>query len=235
MGLSSRQVCRRNWIRNSLAQIIRAGTSAHPYTFFNAMNTEALILILLAYLVGSIPFGLILSKLFAKTDIRKVGSGNIGATNVMRVLGKKLGVLTLMFDILKGAIFVILAEVVTHSEIWASLAGLAAFLGHLYPIYLKFRGGKGVATSVGIFLFLAPYALLVDIVIFLLVVYQTRYVSLGSIIAAALLPVILLVFSYSYVYVILAVIMGGFIILRHRDNIQRLKQGRETKFGEKKG
>jgi glycerol-3-phosphate acyltransferase PlsY len=199
------------------------------------MNTEALILILLAYLVGSIPFGLILSKLFAKTDIRKVGSGNIGATNVMRVLGKKLGVLTLMFDILKGAIFVILAEVVTHSEIWASLAGLAAFLGHLYPIYLKFRGGKGVATSVGIFLFLAPYALLVDIVIFLLVVYQTRYVSLGSIIAAALLPVILLVFSYSYVYVILAVIMGGFIILRHRDNIQRLKQGRETKFGEKKG
>jgi len=199
------------------------------------MNTEALILILLAYLVGSIPFGLILSKLFAKTDIRSAGSGNIGATNVMRVLGKKLGVLTLMFDILKGAIFVILAEVVTHSEIWASLAGLAAFLGHLYPIYLKFRGGKGVATSVGIFLFLAPYALLVDIVIFLLVVYQTRYVSLGSIIAAALLPVILLVFSYSYVYVILAVIMGGFIILRHRDNIQRLKQGRETKFGEKKG
>jgi len=196
------------------------------------MNTEALILILLAYLVGSIPFGLILSKLFAKRDIRSAGSGNIGATNVMRVLGKKLGVLTLMFDILKGAIFVILAEVVTHSEIWASLAGLAAFLGHLYPIYLKFRGGKGVATSVGIFLFLAPYALLVDIVIFLLVVYQTRYVSLGSIIAAALLPVILLVFSYSYVYVILAVIMGGFIILRHRDNIQRLRQGRENKIGE---
>jgi glycerol-3-phosphate acyltransferase PlsY len=199
------------------------------------MNKEALVIIALAYLVGSIPFGLILSKLFAKRDIRSAGSGNIGATNVMRVLGKKLGVLTLMFDILKGAIFVILAEVVTHSEIWASLAGLAAFLGHLYPIYLNFRGGKGVATSVGIFLFLAPYALLVDIVIFLLVVYQTRYVSLGSIIAAALLPVILLVFSYSYVYVILAVIMGGFIILRHRDNIQRLKQGRETKFGEKKG
>jgi len=199
------------------------------------MNIQAITTILLAYLVGSIPFGLILSKLFAKRDIRSAGSGNIGATNVMRVLGKKLGVLTLMFDILKGAIFVILAEVVTHSEIWASLAGLAAFLGHLYPIYLKFRGGKGVATSVGIFLFLAPYALLVDIVIFLLVVYQTRYVSLGSIIAAALLPVILLVFSYSYVYVILAVIMGGFIILRHRDNIQRLKQGRETKFGEKKG
>jgi glycerol-3-phosphate acyltransferase PlsY len=199
------------------------------------MNKEALVIVALAYLVGSIPFGLILSKIFAKRDIRSAGSGNIGATNVMRVLGKKLGVLTLMFDILKGALFVILAEVVTHSEIWASLAGLAAFLGHLYPIYLKFRGGKGVATSVGIFLFLAPYALLVDIVIFLLVVYQTRYVSLGSIIAAALLPVILLVFSSSYVYVILAVIMGGFIILRHRDNIQRLKQGRETKFGEKKG
>jgi len=199
------------------------------------MNKEALVIVALACLVGSIPFGLILSKVFASTDIRKAGSGNIGATNVYRVLGKTLGGLTLVFDILKGAIFVILAEVVTHSEIWASLAGLAAFLGHLYPIYLKFRGGKGVATSVGIFLFLAPYALLVDIVIFLLVVYQTRYVSLGSIIAAALLPVILLVFSYSYVYVILAVIMGGFIILRHRDNIQRLKQGRETKFGEKKG
>jgi glycerol-3-phosphate acyltransferase PlsY len=199
------------------------------------MNKEALVIVALAYLVGSIPFGLILSKLFAKRDIRSAGSGNIGATNVYRVLGKTLGGLTLVFDILKGAIFVILAEVVTHSEIWASLAGLAAFLGHLYPIYLKFRGGKGVATSVGIFLFLAPYALLVDIVIFLLVVYQTRYVSLGSIIAAALLPVILLVFSYSYVYVILAVIMGGFIIPRHRDNIQRLKQGRETKFGEKKG
>jgi glycerol-3-phosphate acyltransferase PlsY len=196
------------------------------------MNKEALVIVALACLVGSIPFGLILSKVFASTDIRKAGSGNIGATNVYRVLGKTLGGLTLVFDILKGAIFVILAEVVTHSEIWASLAGLAAFLGHLYPIYLKFRGGKGVATSVGIFLFLAPYALLVDIVIFLLVVYQTRYVSLGSIIAAALLPVILLVFSYSYVYVILAVIMGGFIILRHRDNIQRLRQGRENKIGE---
>ena len=199
------------------------------------MNFAALIIIILAYLVGSIPFGLILSKVFASTDIRSAGSGNIGATNVTRVLGKKLGVLTLMFDILKGAIFVILAEVVTHSEIWASLAGLAAFLGHLYPIYLKFRGGKGVATSVGIFLFLAPYALLVDIVIFLLVVYQTRYVSLGSIIAAALLPVILLVFSCSYVYVILAVIMGGLINLRHRENIQRLRQGTENKIGEKKG
>jgi glycerol-3-phosphate acyltransferase PlsY len=196
------------------------------------MNFAALTIIILAYLVGSIPFGLILSKVFASTDIRSAGSGNIGATNVMRVLGKKLGVLTLIFDILKGALFVILAEVVTHSEMWASLAGLAAFLGHLYPIYLKFRGGKGVATSVGIFLFLAPYAFLVDMVIFLLMVYQTRYVSLGSIIAAALLPVILLVFSSSYVYVILAVIMGGFIILRHRDNIQRLRQGRENKIGE---
>jgi glycerol-3-phosphate acyltransferase PlsY len=199
------------------------------------MNIEALIIIILAYLIGSIPFGLILSKVFGKKDIRKSGSGNIGATNVYRVMGKTLGALTLVLDILKGALFVILVEGFTHSEIWAGLAGFAAFLGHLYPIYLRFRGGKGVATSLGIFLFLAPYALLVDIVIFLLVVYQTRYVSLGSIIAAALLPVILFVFSCSYVYVILAVIMGGLIVLRHRENIQRLRQGTENKIGEKKG
>jgi glycerol-3-phosphate acyltransferase PlsY len=198
------------------------------------MNVEALIIIILAYLVGSIPFGLILSKLFAKTDIRKAGSGNIGATNVFRVLGKKLGALTLLFDILKGAVFVLIAEGITNSEIWASLAGLAAFLGHLYPIYLKFRGGKGVATSIGIFLFLAPYALFVDLGIFLLVVYQTRYVSFSSLIAAALLPVILLVFAYSKIYIILALIMGVFIFLRHRENIQRLRQGRENRIGEKK-
>ncbi|MCX5886878.1 MAG: glycerol-3-phosphate 1-O-acyltransferase PlsY [Proteobacteria bacterium] len=196
------------------------------------MNKEALVIVALAYLVGSIPFGLILSKVFASTDIRKAGSGNIGATNVSRVLGKKLGALTLIFDILKGALFVIVAEEIIHSEMWACLAGLAAFLGHLFPIYLRFQGGKGVATFIGVFLTLSPLALLADLGIFLLVLYQTRYVSLGSIIAAALLPVILLVFSYSYVYVILAVIMGGFIILRHRDNIQRLKQSRETKFGE---
>jgi glycerol-3-phosphate acyltransferase PlsY len=198
------------------------------------MNIVAHIIIILAYLIGSIPFGLILSKLFGKTDIRKSGSGNIGATNVYRVMGKTLGALTLVLDILKGALFVILAEGFTHSKIWAGLAGLAAFLGHLYPVYLKFKGGKGVATAMGIFLFFAPYALFVDIAVFLLVVYQTRYVSLGSIISAAILPFLLLVFGYSKVYATLAVIMGGLIVLRHRENIQRLRQGRENKIGEKK-
>jgi glycerol-3-phosphate acyltransferase PlsY len=150
------------------------------------------------------------------------------------MLGKKLGVLTLVLDILKGVIFVILAKEITSSEVWASLAGLAAFLGHLYPIYLGFRGGKGVATFIGVFLSLSPLALLVDIGISLLIVYRTRYISLGSLTSAALLPVILLIFAYPKVYIVFALIMGGLIFLRHRDNIQRLRQGVENKMGEKK-
>ena len=195
------------------------------------MSFEILAIITSAYLTGSFPTGLVLTKLFGRTDIRKSGSGNIGATNVYRVMGKKIGALTLLLDVLKGGVFVILARDVTSSEIWTCAAGLAAFVGHIYPIYLGFRGGKGVATYIGVFLVLAPKALLSDLGVFLLVVYQSRYVSLASLAAAAIMPVLLLVLSYSQMTILLAVVMGVLIFVRHRDNIQRLKQGVENRIG----
>jgi glycerol-3-phosphate acyltransferase PlsY len=128
-------------------------------------------------------------------------------------------------------VFVILAKRITHSEIWACLAGFSSFLGHLYPVYIRFKGGKGVATFIGVFLTLSPYALLVDLGIFILIVYLSRYISLGSIVSAAVLPAVLLALAYPKVYVIISIVMGALIFLRHRENIQRLREGRENKIG----
>lgn len=194
------------------------------------MSIQAITILILAYLFGSIPFGLIISRLFGKVDIRNAGSGNIGATNVYRVMGKSYGIVTLILDMVKGGLFVTLARVLTHSEILEGLAGLSAFLGHLYPLYLRFQGGKGVATFMGVFIVLSPFALLADLVIFTIVAYRTHYISLASLFSAIFLPIFLLGFAYPKVYIILSLVMGFFIILRHRENIQRLKYGRENKI-----
>ena len=192
--------------------------------------------ILLAYFLGSIPFGVILATLFGGTDIRKSGSGNIGATNVARVVGPLAGTLTLVFDIAKGAGAVLLAEKLSNgSARWMMIAGIAALVGHCFPVWLKFKGGKGVATAGGVFLVLSPLACLAAVILFLLVVIFWRYVSLGSVSAAAAMPLLVYFLWAPRHRPPLAVTLGALaaallIIYKHRGNLQRLLEGAEPKF-----
>jgi acyl phosphate:glycerol-3-phosphate acyltransferase len=189
-----------------------------------------------AYLLGSIPFGLLFTKLFGGGDVRKSGSGNIGATNVARVVGPLPGILTLLFDAAKGAAAVRLAARFSNeSAMWMVIAALAALLGHCFPAWLKFRGGKGVATAAGTFLMLSPLALLGSVILFILVVAFWRYVSLGSISAAASMPLLIYFLWAPHHAPPLAVTFGALaaaalIIYKHDANIRRLLQGEEPKF-----
>src|SRR5712664_2258976 len=189
-----------------------------------------------AYLLGSTPFGLLLTRLFGGGDVRKSGSGNIGATNVARVAGPLPGTLTLLFDAGKGAAAVWLAgRVSNESATWMTIAGLAALLGHCFPIWLKFRGGKGVATAAGAFFVLCPPALLGSVIVFLLVVFFWRYVSLASISAAAAMPLLIYFLWAPHhapppVVTFGALAAAAVIIYKHDGNIQRLVQGEESKF-----
>jgi glycerol-3-phosphate acyltransferase PlsY len=189
-----------------------------------------------AYLLGSIPFGVILTKLFGGTDVRKAGSGNIGATNVARVVGPLAGVLTLILDAAKGAAAVLLAERLSNdSAAWMMIAALAALVGHCYPVWLKFKGGKGVATAAGIFAALCPLACLAAVILFVLVVIFWRYVSLGSISAAAAMP-LLIYFLWAprrappLVVAIGTLAVAALVIYKHDGNLQRLVEGVEPKF-----
>jgi glycerol-3-phosphate acyltransferase PlsY len=201
-----------------------------------APNTSLnLAAILLAYFLGSIPFGVILATLLGRKDIRKSGSGNIGATNVARVVGPLAGALTLIFDIAKGAGAVLLAEKLSNgSTRWMMIAGVAALVGHCFPAWLKFKGGKGVATAAGVFLVLSPPACLAAVILFLLVVIFWRYVSLGSVSAAAAMP-LLIYLLWAPRHAPLSVTVGALaaallIIYQHRGNLQRLLAGAEPKF-----
>src|SRR5271169_1409997 len=193
-----------------------------------------------AYLLGSIPFGLLLGKLFGASDVRKAGSGNIGATNVARVAGPVAGVLTLLLDAAKGALAVILAARLSEqSSTWMMIAGLCALIGHCYPIWLGFRGGKGVATAAGVFLVLCPPAFLGAIILFVLVVIYWRFVSLGSMSAAAAMPLLIYFFWAPHHAPPYAVTFGSLaaallIVYKHDANIQRLVQGDEPKFSFRK-
>jgi len=189
-----------------------------------------------AYLLGSIPFGLILGKIFGSGDVRTEGSGNIGATNVARVAGPLAGILTLLLDGAKGAAAVLLAERYSNgSAMWMIVAGLAALIGHCFPIWLKFKGGKGVATAAGVYLALSPLAFLAGLILFILVVGFWRYVSLGSISAAAAMPM-LLYFLWAPHHAPPPVITFGalavamLIVYKHDANLQRLVNGQEPKF-----
>jgi len=189
-----------------------------------------------AYLLGSIPFGLLLTRLFGGGDVRKSGSGNIGATNVARVAGTLPGILTLLFDVAKGAAAVWLAgRVSNESATWMMIAALATLLGHCFPIWLKFRGGKGVATAAGAFLVLCPAALLGSVILFLLVAFFWRYISLASISAAASMPLLIYILWAPHhapppIVTFGALAAAGIIIYKHDGNIQRLVQGEEPKF-----
>ncbi len=191
---------------------------------------QILALIGFAYLLGSIPNGYVLGKLFG-VDVRQIGSGNVGATNVARAVGKWQGVVTLLADAAKGMAPVAIGLWLNlQPGAIAAIAG-AAFLGHLYPVFLKFRGGKGVATGVGALLIIAPLATLLLIGVFVAVVLPTRLVSLSSIIAAAVTPLALWIFFQPPAIVLLGGFLAAMIVWRHRGNIQRLMAGTEPRFG----
>jgi len=200
----------------------------------------------LAYLLGSIPFGYLLVRVFLKQDIRASGSGNIGATNVARAGAKSLGVATLLLDLGKGLVAVLLAFFIARHAIpaigraqafdLATLAAVAAVVGHCFPVWLAFRGGKGVATGLGVFLALVPRATLCIVGVFLVVVLLTRYVSLASIVAAIAFPL----FAFYFVRQPGPLVIFGFlaipllICVKHWGNMQRLMAGTESRFGSKK-
>ncbi|MGB8128764.1 MAG: glycerol-3-phosphate 1-O-acyltransferase PlsY [Candidatus Angelobacter sp.] len=212
------------------------------------MTRLYLIVALISYLLGSIPFGYLLVRVFRGKDIRQTGSGNIGATNVARSGAKGLGIATLVLDTLKGALAVGLAAVIAESKYnlcgdfvqhpcapalrLMSLAALCAVLGHVFPIWLRFKGGKGVATALGVFCVLFPKAILVALAIFILVVSITRYVSLGSILGAIAFPLAAYFIQYpDWLSLLLASTVSLIIILKHHQNIRRLLAGTENRFG----
>ena len=196
------------------------------------MLTEITGICLIAYLSGSIPFGAFLAKT-QNINIFDHGSGNIGATNVARILGKKAGLITLVGDVLKGWGMVFLASLFFEKPILIALAGLSVFLGHLFSIFLKFKGGKGVATGLGVFSFVMPLPALLSVGIFALTLRVSGYVSLSSILAAISLPIFGIFFRMPLPYIYLAVIVGLFTLQKHHDNVLRLINGKEVKFMKK--
>jgi glycerol-3-phosphate acyltransferase PlsY len=187
-----------------------------------------------AYLLGSVAFAVLLVRLSTGSDIRAEGSGNAGATNVLRAHGKRLALAVAALDIGKGALAVTLVRLATADPRYAAAAAFAAVLGHVFPLYYGFRGGKGVATAVGAFLVLAPWPTLVCVGAFVAVVAATRYVSLGSVIAMVLLPPVAgLLFHAPRPVVLAAAATAVLIVLKHRDNLKRLAAGSERKLGSK--
>jgi len=200
-----------------------------------------IIFVAVAYLLGCIPFGYLLIKyVFTRgEDVRQIGSGGIGATNVTRRAGMKAGLLTYFFDVAKGVAAVMLMRLIANDDyFWIGAAAIAAIAGHIFPIFLGFRGGKGVATGVGVYLALAPYSVLATLVLWVIIVYSTRYVSLGSIIATAAVPLWTLLF-YGWLFpsphlkalIIIAVAGCALIVAKHHENISRLMRGTENKIG----
>ena len=183
-----------------------------------------------AYLIGGIPFGYLLVKLRSGEDVRSMGSGNIGATNVLRTTGRALGFATLLLDIAKGAFAVWLADRYLHGSVpWMAITALFVMAGHAFPIFLKFRGGKAVASFIGAFLYLTPVPLLAVLVVFVVTVALTRYISLGSVLAAGFFPfAVWLIDHPPHIIVIAAAIAGVFIVYRHRSNLERIRAGNEN-------
>ena len=205
------------------------------------VTTLALTTVAVSYLLGSIPFGYLLVRIFRGQDVRQTGSGNIGATNVARTGSKGLAIATLLLDALKGYIAVMLAFLLAARALAdpgqtytaAALAGFCAVLGHMFPIWLRFKGGKGVATALGAFTALAPRAILVALVVFVVVVALTRYISLGSMAGAAVFPFAawwLNPFTRTPSVLVLIAASSFLIIIRHKDNIRRLLAGSENRF-----
>lgn len=186
--------------------------------------------VIAAYLLGSIPTGLLLARFLGGVDIRTTGSGNIGATNVYRTMGRKIGVMTLIGDCLKGLVPLLLALRFGLPETWIALVGLAAFLGHVFTIFLKFKGGKGVATALGVFLAISPLAVAGALLVFILLVWLSRFISLGSIGAAAVMPFLVWLSGASGDRIALTIVIALIVIVKHHENIRRLIDGTESSF-----
>lgn len=192
------------------------------------------LLLIASYILGSVPFGLLIVKSWKGIDIRKYGSGNIGATNVLRAAGKGPAAVVFVADVLKGLIPVIVARQLFPDAAWIAItAGLLAMMGHTLSIFLRFRGGKGVATGLGIFVGLEPRAAGIAFGVWLVVLGLTKYVSLASMIGAVSIPVLMFAFGMPAAYKAFGVFAAAFVLLKHRSNITRLLQGKEPRFGEK--
>jgi acyl phosphate:glycerol-3-phosphate acyltransferase len=185
-----------------------------------------------AYLLGAIPFGYLLVKITTGRDVRDAGSGNIGATNVLRTTGRAAGVATLLLDIAKGYLAVWLAGWLTGQDpVWMSLAALAVMAGHAFPVFLGFKGGKAVASFVGAYLCLTPLPLAAVLIVFVVTVAVTRYISLGSVLAAGVFPFAVWIISHPpWIVVAAAAVSSAFIVYRHRSNLERLRAGTENVF-----
>ena len=197
------------------------------------------LLILIAYVLGSIPNALWVGKTFKNIDVREHGSKNTGSTNAARVLGAKLGIFTLILDILKGALptylgIVLGANLLTRitgiDKLDVIVIGMAAILGHTFSLFLKFKGGKAVATTLGVFLVLVPYAILILLVVFFVIFALTKYVSLASIVSAVALPITVYLTTRHIPLTVLGIIIGLLVIIRHKENIKRLINGTESKL-----
>ncbi|MCP4011253.1 MAG: glycerol-3-phosphate 1-O-acyltransferase PlsY [Proteobacteria bacterium] len=190
----------------------------------------ALVALFIAYLVGSFSSAIIISRLKGLEDPRNVGSGNPGATNVLRSGDKTAAILTLLGDILKGFVPVLIARLIGGGPALVALVGLAAFLGHLYPVYYQFKGGKGVATAGGVLLAISPLSVFFLICLWFIIAFITRYSSLAALIAAVAAPLLLMLVKPMLPYIALAGVIAGFLIWRHRENITRLLKGTESKI-----
>lgn len=191
-----------------------------------------IIMLALCYLAGAIPSGVWIGKIFKGIDVRDYGSKNSGATNCYRVMGAKLGIAVLVADILKGFLPMLVASKYVNNSFQIIVLGLVIILAHTYSCFINFKGGKGVATSLGVFLYLAPYVILVLVLVFFTVFAMFGYVSLASVISAGALPVLVFIMDKSdniYLFV-LSLLIGIFVIYRHKSNIERLYRGTETKF-----
>ncbi len=194
-----------------------------------------IIFIVFSYLLGAVPFGLLFAKAFSGIDVRTVGSRNIGATNVLRAAGKKAAVLTLVADCLKGLLPILIVSALFHDESVTALSGAAAILGHNFPVYLGFKGGKGVATSFGVIIAVSPLIGVVSLLCWLAAAYIWRYSSLAALMAFALYPFLTFsMYSGSRPRGLLSLFIAGLIYVKHRENIKRLLAGTEPKIGEKK-
>jgi glycerol-3-phosphate acyltransferase PlsY len=196
------------------------------------MILKAVILIAIAYCMGAVPWGVILTRLFGHADVRKAGSGNIGAYNVYRVAGKRLGIMTLLGDLSKGAVPVLIAMSWVGVSDWKAevvvcLIALAAFAGHLFSVFLGFKGGKGVATAAGCLLIMSPLAFLICTLVYVLVLCSSGYSSAGSLSAAALLPGAIWLATHSAPMTVCFLVMAVLVFIRHADNIKRLLKGTE--------
>ncbi len=210
------------------------------------MGITAIVTVIAAYLIGSINFAVIFAKAFVKKDVRELGSGNAGATNVLRSAGVLPGILTFVFDALKGFAACFMGKAIfeyitiqTASDwsnpiIGAYLCGLACMLGHVYPFFFGFKGGKGVATSVGIFAVCCPIAIIIGLIAFALITFISKYVSLGSVCATLVVVILSIVFydktALVFPQILLILAMGAIVIIKHKDNIKRLIAGTESKF-----